>query len=123
MECMLTSPGHQRLEHPDAVVVRGPGVHLAVRVAPLLRQLVPRLRLRQQLGHRALRQPQHELGKQPLPDVVHAQQFPYATGDVQGVQRLVGVPGDVEYRYSITLYLFNSLLCLLIDDMSVVKVR
>ena len=39
-----------------------PSVHLAIGVSPLLSQLVPRLRLRQQLRHRALAQTQNVPG-------------------------------------------------------------
>ena len=44
------------------LVVMAPSVHLAIGVSPLLGQLVPRLRLRQQLRHRALAQTQNVPG-------------------------------------------------------------
>lgn len=66
-------------------------MHLPVRVAALLRELVPRLGLGQQLRHRALGQAQHVLREQPLPDVVHRQQLAHAPADVQRVEVGVGV--------------------------------
>lgn len=66
-------------------------MHLPVTVPPLLRQLVPRLRLRQQLGDGALRQAQYVLGEQPLPNVVDREQLADASRDVQRVQILRGV--------------------------------
>lgn len=70
-------------------------MHLAVGVAALLRQLVPGLGLGQQLGHRALRQPQNVLGEQSLSDVVHGQQLADPPADVQRVQVGVRVFVDV----------------------------
>ena len=72
----LALAGDQGLEQHDRSVVVAPGVHLAVGVPPLLRQLVPGLGLGQQLADGALAQPQHVLGEQPLPDVVYGQHLP-----------------------------------------------
>ena len=50
------------LEKWGHLVIMAPSVHLAIGVSPLLGQLVPRLRLRQQLRHRALAQTQNVPG-------------------------------------------------------------
>lgn len=51
---VLTFLGDERLEEVDGVVVGGPSVHLAVRVAAFLRQFVPTLWLGQELRDGAL---------------------------------------------------------------------
>ena len=53
------SPNLKKWGH---LVIMAPSVHLAIGVSPLLGQLVPRLRLRQQLRHRALAQTQNVPG-------------------------------------------------------------
>jgi len=59
----LTFLGYQRFEQHDGIIVTGPGVHFAVAISSLLRQLVPRLGFAQQLGNGALRQAQYVFGK------------------------------------------------------------
>ena len=51
---LLTALAGDELEFEDVSLVPCPLAHLAVRLPALLRQLVPRLGLRQQLTHRAL---------------------------------------------------------------------
>lgn len=72
-ESVLTFLGDQGLEQQYGVLVASPTVHLPVAIAPLLGQLVPRLGLAEQLAHRALTQPEHVLGEQPLTDIVYRQ--------------------------------------------------
>lgn len=62
----------QRLEHHDGSVVARPSVHLPVTVTPFFGELVPRFRLREQLGNCALGQPQHVFGEQSLSNIMHA---------------------------------------------------
>uniref|UniRef100_A0A182QAU8 Uncharacterized protein n=1 Tax=Anopheles farauti TaxID=69004 RepID=A0A182QAU8_9DIPT len=57
------------------------------------------------LRHRALRQPEHVLGEQPLADVVHGQQFPHAPRNVQRVEVLVGVLVHVVAQHLLQLRL------------------
>lgn len=89
----------QGLEHHHGSVVARPRVHLPVAVPALLRQLVPRLGLRQQLGDGALGQTQHVLGEQPLANVVHAEQLANPPRDVQRVQGLGRVPIHVVAKH------------------------
>ena len=84
----LALAGDQGLEQHDRRVVVAPGVHLAVGVPPLLRELVPGLGLGQQLADGALAQPQHVLGEQPLPDVVDAEQLAHPPRVPERVERL-----------------------------------
>lgn len=70
------------------MLVQSPSVHFPIAVAALLRQLVPGLRLRQQLRNGALRQPQNVLGEEPLPNVVDREQLAHPPRDVQRVQIL-----------------------------------
>ena len=83
---VLTLARRDRLQRVHVALVGGPRVHLAVRLAPLLRQLVPVLRLRQQLADGALRQAEHVLREQPLPDVVRAEDLADVLRDVRRVE-------------------------------------
>ena len=71
----LPLPGDERLEEHDGLLVVGPGVHLPVRVPPLLCQLVPGLGLGEELADCPLGEAEHVLGKQALANVVHRQQL------------------------------------------------
>ena len=66
-------------------------MHLAVRIAALLRQLVPGFWLGQQLGDGALRQSEHELGEESLADVVHGEELADASRNGQRVEGLTRV--------------------------------
>jgi len=73
------------LECGHVSAVANPLVHAAVRVTALLGQLVPVLRLGQQLADGALRQAEHVAREQSLTDVVGAEDFAHVLGHVRRV--------------------------------------
>ena len=71
-----------RLQTVDVLVRARPAVHFAIGLAALFGQLVPVLRLGQELAYRSLGQAQDVLGEDALSDVVHAEEVSDFLGDV-----------------------------------------
>ena len=63
-----------------------PHVHAQIGLPALNAQRIPRLRLRQQLAHRALRQIQHRLAKQLLTNVVIEQRLLHPVRDLLRIE-------------------------------------
>lgn len=101
LSCLVCRPtffGRVGLQCPDVGVVACPGVHPSVGLPSLLRQLLPMLRLRQQLADGALGQTEDVPCEQALADVVSAEDLADALGHVRRVQRLDAAPEAVGFR-------------------------